>query len=90
MNTPELQTMLVLSTSHLNPEMEVRVKRTYGYDLEGYGALLYCGEQALEEIVRTLPEMEELLRCAVSLGADWIKFDPDGPVMESLPVYELE
>jgi hypothetical protein len=84
---PELNTMLILSTAHIVPKTANR----YGYDL-GQGTLVYVSEETdwREEIVTEYPDLKGPFELAVSVGAEWIMFDCDGPVMGELPVYEWE
>jgi hypothetical protein len=87
MSKPELCTMLILSTAHLQEDMIQE-----GYDLGGYGCLMYVSDQDdwREEVTSECPALKGPFELAAALGASWIKFDPDGPVMDDLPVYEWE
>ena len=84
---PELCTMLILSTEHLSKEMLEE-----GYDLDGYGCLMYVSDQDdwREEAISECPALKGPFELAASLGATWIKFDPGGLAMEDLPIYEWE
>jgi hypothetical protein len=84
---PELCTMLVLSTAHIDPKTANR----YGYDL-GQGTLTYVSEEAdwREDVLAEHPTLRKPFDLAASLGATWIMFDCDGPVMDELPAYDWE
>ncbi len=81
-----IEKMLVVSTAHLYGPYEVPSKSYIYYELDGYGWLVYC---ALKPESGLLNEgAEAVLEMAREQGCVWVKFDPDGPVVEGIKTYD--
>ena len=93
--TPLLETTLVLSTAHLRPRFAEPFEDDVGdlIDVCGPGVLLHVSEDAecRRDVWETRSRSLQLpMELAASLGDCWIRFDPDGPVLEGLPIYDWE
>lgn len=93
MKTPELQQVLVLSSDHYNPKADYLFRSDcVSYEMGEFGWLVMIPGSLDESefMAQRLPEIREAISYARQLGADWIRFDPDGPIMDDLPIYEAE
>ncbi len=98
MDKYEIERVLVLSTGHMTYADSLRLAGVpyYPYwlvvhDLEyGWDVHVVKGVEQLAELQQYnwSPAFVGCMLKAAELGCDWLKFDQDGPVYESLPQHE--
>jgi hypothetical protein len=83
----EICTMLVLSTEHLDPAARRALSdgAVIAYEKGEYGWFVYAGSAAAGP---DLAPLRAVLSFAAHHGAEWVCFDRDGPVVETLARWE--
>lgn len=85
---PIIEQMLVVSTAHLRNEQELD-NHPMAYALSDAGGWLLVVARNMGGYYEDLGEgAKECLNVAHQLGCEFIRFDPNGPVMEGLATYD--
>jgi hypothetical protein len=79
-----IEPMLILSNSHLNTDMRRLLESLAPGIIEyDWGWIVHVAEEYKAELKALSP----LLAVARDRGCLWIKFDRDGPILDSLPTF---
>jgi len=93
---PFIFNVLDISTGHMTKKdgetlqkYEAECKPFSGYELRGYGWLVYVGAimDNWSEAPRMSGAFRNVLRVAKKLGCDYVRFDRDGKEYEELPQF---
>ena len=80
-----VEPMLILSSAHLNTEMRRKLQSLAPGIIEyDWGWIVHTGPEFESE----LEVLSPLLAFAREQGCLWIKFDRDGPIIDSLPAFD--
>jgi hypothetical protein len=81
-----IEKMLVVSTAHLEDAYEMSRSSYINHELDSCGWLVYCALKP--ESSRLNRAAEQIMDIARNQGCVWVKFDPDGPVLEGIQTYD--
>lgn len=88
----EICKMLTLSTLHVSPETMLFLEEAVEsgevacYEKEGYGFWIFCG---IDCIGSHIPgDLIFLMDLAREHHCLWLQLDADGPIEETIPIYE--
>ena len=85
---PLLEQMLVVSTAHLVDEDEMD-RHPMAYALSAAGGWLLVVDSSMAGYYENLGDgARQCIALAQEQGCEFIRFDPNGPVMEGIPTYE--
>lgn len=89
MAEPEIERLLVLSTTHItehtcNTCLRAQNDSTPVYEKGGYGWFVYVDAWFPD----TPEDLNRTMTFAREKGCEWVMFDSDGPTIEQLPSYD--
>lgn len=95
----EICKMLTLSTAHITKETANTLKERSAhwadydlviYDKDTFGWWIHISEEGTEDLHSVPADLVACINFALDNGCEWLCIDCDGPIEESLPIYEWE